>query len=75
MLQTYVMPLADFVQASPTFDPTHLRSVRLVFDRLVAGTVVVDDIGISATAGPFVSTGSRNDTRRSESGLELGVGS
>ena len=31
--------------------PAHLRSIRLVFDRLVAGTVVVDDIGISGTAG------------------------
>ena len=55
VLQTYVLPLADFAQASPQFDPTHLRSIRLVFDRLVAGTVVVDDIGVSATAGPFLS--------------------
>ncbi len=57
VLQTYVMPLADFAQASPQFDPTHLQSMRLVFDRLVAGTVVVDDIGISATAGPFLALG------------------
>ena len=57
VLQTYVMPLADFVQASPQFDPAHLRSIRLVFDRLVAGTVVVDDIGVSATATPFVTLG------------------
>jgi hypothetical protein len=55
VLQTYVMPLADFVQAAPGFDPTHLRSLRLVFDRLVAGTVVVDDIGISSRAAPFVA--------------------
>jgi hypothetical protein len=57
VLQTYVMPLADFVQASPQFDPRRLRSIRLVFDRLVAGTVVVDDIGISASAGPFIALG------------------
>jgi hypothetical protein len=57
VLQTYVMPLSDFVQASPSFDPTHLRSMRLVFDRLVAGTVVVDDVGISATASPFLVGG------------------
>jgi len=57
VLQTYVMPLADFVQASPQFDPVHLRSIRLVFDRLVAGTVVVDDIGVSAGATPFVTLG------------------
>jgi hypothetical protein len=57
VLQTYVMPLADFVKAEPQFDPTHLRSIRLVFDRLVAGTIVVDDIGVSATATPFVAIG------------------
>jgi hypothetical protein len=57
VLQTYVFPLAEFAQASPQFDPTRLRSVRLVFDRLVAGTVVVDDIGVSATAGPFLALG------------------
>ena len=56
VLQTYVMPLADFVQVTPQLDVTHLCSMRLVFDRLVAGTVVVDDIGISARAGPFVTT-------------------
>ena len=55
VLQTYVMPLADFVQVSPQLDVAHLRSMRLVFDRLVAGTVMVDDIGISARAGPFVT--------------------
>jgi hypothetical protein len=57
VLQTYVMPMGDFVQVSPQFDPTHLKSIRLVFDRLVAGTVVVDDIGVSSTAGPFTSLG------------------
>jgi hypothetical protein len=57
VLQTYVLPLADFVRASPQFDPTHLRSIRLVFDRLVAGTVVVDDIGVSSSATPFIVLG------------------
>jgi hypothetical protein len=57
VLQTYVLPLAEFAQVSPQFDPTRLRSMRLVFDRLVAGTVVVDDIGVSATAGPFLALG------------------
>jgi hypothetical protein len=55
VLQTYVMPLADFAQASPQFDPSTLKSMRLVFDRLVAGTVVVDDIGVSSKAGPFTN--------------------
>ena len=57
VLQTYVMPLAEFAQTAPSFDPTHLRSIRLVFDRLQAGTVVVDDIGVSNTALPFTDLG------------------
>jgi hypothetical protein len=57
VLQTYVMPLAEFAQQSPQFDPTRLKSVRLLFDRIVAGTVVVDDIGISTKATPFVALG------------------
>jgi len=55
VLQTYLMPISDFTQASPSFDPTHLRSIRLVFDKLVAGTIIVDDIGVSSRAGPFMS--------------------
>jgi hypothetical protein len=55
--QTYVMPLSDFAQATPAFDPTKLRAVRLVFDRLVVGTIVVDDIGVSSSAGPFMIGG------------------
>ena len=57
VLQTYVMPIADFARVAPEFDARHLRSIRLVFDRLVAGTVVVDDIGVSSTAGAFVAIG------------------
>ena len=57
VLQTYVMPIADFARVAPGFDPRHLRSIRLVFDRLVAGTVVVDDIGVSSQVGPFVALG------------------
>jgi hypothetical protein len=53
VLQTYVMQLSDFARESPSFDPTHLRSIRLVFDRLTAGTVIVDDIGISNTIERF----------------------
>ena len=55
VLQTYVMPLAEFAQQSSQFDPATLRSVRLVFDRIVQGTVVVDDIGVSSKAGPFTN--------------------
>lgn len=50
VLQSYTMPLADFVAARPGFDPARLRKVRLVFDRVDAGTVLVDEIGVTRGA-------------------------
>jgi dienelactone hydrolase len=50
--QTFVMPVADFAKAAPQFVPARLKAVRLVFDRSVAGTVVVTDIGISHPTDP-----------------------
>jgi dienelactone hydrolase len=50
--QTFVMPLADFAKTSPRFAPGKLKSIRLVFDRSVAGTVVVEDIGVSKPTDP-----------------------
>ncbi|MGE0551965.1 MAG: alpha/beta hydrolase family protein [Gemmatimonadales bacterium] len=47
VLQTYVIPLADFARAAPGFRPERLASIALVFDRTEAGTVVVTDIGLS----------------------------
>ena len=49
--------LSDFAQQSSQFDPTTLKSIRLVFDRIPQGTVVVDDIGVSSKAGPFTKLG------------------
>lgn len=45
--QTFVIPMRDFSAASPEFDPTRLRTIRLVFDRTIAGTVIVESIGLS----------------------------
>ncbi len=47
VLQSFSLPLADFVEANPSFDPATPREIRLLFDRTAAGTVVVDDIGFS----------------------------
>ena len=47
VLQHFSIPLGDFAAANPAFDPATLRSVGLVFDRTHAGTVVVDDVGLS----------------------------
>lgn len=47
ILQTYVIRLSDFAAADARFDPTTLREVRWLFDRTVAGTVVLSDVGLS----------------------------
>lgn len=49
VLQSFSIPLADFVEANPSFDPARPREIRLLFDRAAAGTVVVDDIGFSGS--------------------------
>ncbi|HSJ10207.1 MAG TPA: hypothetical protein VK928_09845, partial [Longimicrobiales bacterium] len=48
VLQTYSLPLADFRALAPTLDVRRIRTVRFVFDRAVAGTIVVDDVGFAA---------------------------
>ncbi len=47
VLQSFSIPLADLVEANPSFDPAEPREIRLLFDLTPAGTVVVDDIGFS----------------------------
>jgi hypothetical protein len=51
--QTFVVPLRDFAQGSAGFDPAALKSVRLLFDKTAAGTVIVSDIGISPRIDPI----------------------
>jgi len=53
VLQSYVLPLADFAEANPGFDPATVRAVRFVFDRTVAGTVILDELGFSRLDGAF----------------------
>jgi dienelactone hydrolase len=55
VLQTYSLPLADFLEAEPRLALNDLRGVRLVFDRTPAGEVVVDDIGFSDLDPAFLS--------------------
>jgi hypothetical protein len=52
VLQSYVIPLADLVAASPALDPTKLRSVRFVFDRAIWGQILMDDVGLWPQADP-----------------------
>ncbi|MEP6779601.1 MAG: hypothetical protein ABJC26_06895, partial [Gemmatimonadaceae bacterium] len=44
---TYVMPMSAFAGVNSAFDPTKLKLVRLLFDRVKQGAVTVDDIGIT----------------------------
>jgi dienelactone hydrolase len=57
VLQTFVIPVGEFAKASPTFDPKQLKTIRLLFDKSVAGTVVVSDIGISPKIDPAYMAG------------------
>jgi len=55
ILQSYSIPLGDFVSENPSIDLSALRAVRLVFDRAAAGEVVVDQIGLSALDPAFLT--------------------
>ncbi|MEO8337760.1 MAG: hypothetical protein ABI664_22480, partial [bacterium] len=50
--QTYVLPLADFAKIAPQFDAGRLTTIRLLFDKTTAATVVVSDIGLSTKIDP-----------------------
>jgi hypothetical protein len=52
VLQTFALPLGDFRRANPALDLGALASVRFVFDRADAGTVVVDRIGFGGGRSP-----------------------
>jgi hypothetical protein len=47
VLQSYAIPLADFKSVEPRLDLARLARVRFLFDRSMAGTVLVDDIGFA----------------------------
>jgi hypothetical protein len=47
VMQTYVLPLEAFARANTSFDPASIRSVRLVFDRVRAGAIMLDDVGFT----------------------------
>ncbi len=53
VLQSYHIPLSDFTEGAPALDLSRLTAVRLVFDRAVAGEVVVDDLGFSNLGADF----------------------
>jgi len=46
VFQTYTLPLADFA-AGAQFDPARVQAIRLRFDRVAAGAVLIDDVGFN----------------------------
>ncbi|MCC6318572.1 MAG: MFS transporter [Gemmatimonadaceae bacterium] len=56
VLQTFTIPLADFERAAPGFDPSRLVTVRWLFDRTEAGTVLLDNIGFSHMRPEFFTS-------------------
>ena len=46
VLQSYAIPLADFVAADPAFLPAHLSSIKLVVDRAQAGSISLTEAGL-----------------------------
>jgi dienelactone hydrolase len=55
VLQSYAIPVADFVRAEPRFDGSRVTAVRWVFDRNPQGTVILDDVGFSRMDRGFIS--------------------
>ncbi len=47
VMQTYVVPAAAFTKANAAFDPSTLRTIRLVFDRAKVGAILLDDVGLT----------------------------
>jgi hypothetical protein len=47
VFQSVEIPLEDFRKADERFDPTRLRSVRLIFDRTAASELLISQIGLS----------------------------
>ncbi len=53
VLQSYTIPLADFRQATPSLDLTRLRTVRFLFDRTPAGSIILDEVGFTTGDAPY----------------------
>jgi dienelactone hydrolase len=45
VLQTIELPLRDFAAAARGFDPAKLKTIRLRFDRVEKGSIVISEIG------------------------------
>jgi hypothetical protein len=57
VLQSYSVPLRDFVARNASFDPTRVRHIRFVFEPTIAGTIILDEIGFSKLDPAFIVAG------------------
>ncbi len=55
VLQSYSVLLGDLLRENPALDLSSISTIRFVFDRVVSGTVVLDDIGFSQLDPAFTS--------------------
>lgn len=51
VFQSFLFPLAWFVEANPLFDASRPARIELVFDRSAAGVVVLDSVGFRGPPG------------------------
>lgn len=47
VLQTYEIPLTDFIEDNPLLDPSQLSQIIFRFDQSNEGTILIDKIGFS----------------------------
>jgi hypothetical protein len=52
-LQTFEMPLSDFIEANPSFDPVRLRQIRFRFDRTRSAVILLDHVGFARFPDPL----------------------
>jgi dienelactone hydrolase len=55
ILQTYSIPLLDFLDVNAELDVSRLTTVRFIFDRVHVGEIVLDQVGFSALDPAFLS--------------------
>jgi len=51
VFQSFLFPLAWFIEANPLFDASRPARIELVFDRSASGAVVLDSVGFRAPPG------------------------
>ena len=51
VLQTFELPVSTFAAASPGFDGSKVRTVRLKFDKVEKGEIVISEIGLRQEGG------------------------